>query len=141
MTDTNQLSRFRETRAFDEMKTLLSNIDRQFRTEIQKYPQNYTYEEVSIIKSIDFSEIERRKSLGPDERVSYDFERPQVRINASAVFESDTGDNDEQNFKYVNGTVLFKQSGKSVGFSISKTGHVELQDYQLNYSKDYLDTI
>jgi len=127
MTDNNQFSRFRETRAFDEMKTLLSNIDRQFQTEIKQYPEKYTDDEVSVVESINFTDIERRDSLGPDERVSYDFERPQVRVYASAVFESDTGDNDDQDFKYVTGTILFRKSGDSVDFTISKNGHVEFQ--------------
>lgn len=128
MTDANQFSRFRETRAFDKMKKLLSNIDRQFRTEIKRYPESYTDEEVSVIESIDFTDIERQNSLGPDERVSYDFERPQIRIYVSAVFESDTGNNEDQDFKYVDGTVLFKQSEDAVDFDISKTGHVEFQN-------------
>ena len=128
MTDTNQFSKFRKTRAFDGMKTFLSNIDRQLRTEIRRYPESYTDDEVAVVESIDFADIERQGSLGPDERVSYDFERPQVRIYVSAVFESDTGDNDDQNFEYVDGTVSFKQSGKAVGFAISKTGHVEFEN-------------
>jgi len=127
MTNVNQFSKFRETRAFDEMKTLLSNIDRQFRTEIKQYPERYTDDEVSVVGSIDFTDIERRDSLGPDERVSYDFERPQIRIYVSAVFESDTGNNENQNFKYVTGTVLFKQSEDAVDFDISETGHVEFK--------------
>ena len=121
MTSTNKFRMYRQTKDFERLKAITNNL-------LSYLPESIADDcsqvELAVIKDLDFTDLERSSTVGPDEMVSYEYTRPNagMRFRVVAHFTSDTGkDNFVQEYTETTGKLVLDQSDITCDFSIQDT--------------------
>lgn len=126
MTTTNKYELFRQTNRFKEIKRILDDSHHIFQEAFDDYPEAGSDDEISTLESIDFESIERRGNSGPEEKISYMYENPKIRIWVSIEFESATeSETRGNNIIESKGRVVLRNSEEVFAFKTDENGRKE----------------
>ena len=116
---------FRQTNRFKEIKKIINDSHHIFQEAFDDYPEVGSDDEVSTLESIDFETIERRGS-GGEERISYMYENPKIRIWVSIEFESATESEPRgNNIIESKGRIVLRNSEEVFAFKTDENGRNE----------------